>query len=88
MNAKRHHSLLTDEAMQSCSENARKAIGEAGNWLLSLSDRAERRFNGGRTDAERQAMAELRALANHAIAMLARFDHAMPKLKAALAEDN
>ena len=83
-----HHPLLTDEAIQACADKTRKAISDASGLLISLHGRAERRFNGGVTEDEMQALVELSALANMAIAMLARFDKsAAPKLDKALAQN-
>ena len=87
-NARTNHPLLTDKALLSLSEQARKALCDAGDLLIGLHQRAGMRLHGGRTEAELQALAELSALANHAVAMLARFDReAVPALERAL-EDN
>ena len=83
-----HHPLLTSEARLARAEQARKALCDAGDLLIGLRQRAGMRLHGGRTEAELQALAELSALANHAVAMLARFDReAVPALERAL-EDN
>ena len=82
------HPLLTSEALLAHAEQARKALCDAGDILIGLHQRAGMRFHGGRTEAELQALAELSALANHAVAMLARFDReAVPALERVL-EDN
>ena len=84
-----HHPLLTDEAIQACADKTRKAISDASGLLISLHGRAERRFNGGVTEDEMQALVELSALDNMAIAMLSRFDKsAAPKLEKALAQNS
>lgn len=84
-----HHPLLTDAAIQACADKARKAISDASGLLISLHGRAERRFNGGVTEDELQALAEISALANAAMAILARFDNsAAPKLEKALAQSS
>lgn len=84
-----HHPLLTSEALQARAEQARKALCNAGDLLIGLHQRAGMRFHGGRTEAELQALAELSALANHAVAMLARFDReTVPALEKALAGNN
>ena len=83
------HPLLTDEAIQACADKTRKTISDASGLLISLHGRAERRFNGGVTEDELQALVELSALANMAIAMLSRFDNsAAPKLDKALAQNS
>lgn len=83
------HPLLTNEAMQSCAEKARRAISDASGLLISLHGRAERRFDGGATEDELQALAELNALANAALAILARFDsETAPKLEKALVQNS
>jgi hypothetical protein len=85
----KRHPLLTDEAIQACADKTRKAISDASGLLISLHGRAERRFNGGVTEDELQALVELSALANMAIAMLSRFDNsAAPKLDKALAQNS
>ena len=83
-----HHPLLTSEALLARAEQTRKTLCDAGDILIGLHQRAGMRFHGGRTEAELQALAELSALANHAVAMLARFDReTVPALEKAL-EDN
>ena len=83
-----HHPLLTSEALLARAEQTRKTLCDAGDILIGLHQRAGMRFHGGRTEAELQALAELSALANHAVAILARFDReAVPALERAL-EDN
>lgn len=83
-----HHPLLTDAAIQGCADKVRKALSDASGLLISLHGRAERRFDGGVTEDELQALSELSALANAAMAILARFDNsAAPKLDKALAQN-
>lgn len=81
------HPLLTDEAMQACAMKARKAVCDAGDLLLALHGRAVRRFNGELSEDARQAIAELSALSNHMIAVLARLDKAEASLNAAMTQE-
>lgn len=80
-----HHPLLTDAAIQACADKARGAISDATGLIISLRGRAFRRFGDGGTEDELQALAELNALANAALALLNRFDNSTaPKLEKAL----
>ena len=84
-----HHPLLTSEALQARAEQARKAVCDAGDLLISLHGRAVRRFaKGERTKEAKEAVAELNVLANHMLAVLARFDRAEANLGDALSRDS
>ena len=88
-NARTNHPLLTDKALLSLSEQARKAVCDAGDLLISLHGRAVRRFaKGERTKEAKEAVAELNVLANHMLAVLARFDRAEANLGDALSRDS
>ena len=82
------HPFLTNGAMLTCAHKTRNVICDAGDMLLSLHARATRRFHGELSEEAKQAIAELDVLANHMLAVLARFDRAEANLGDALSRDS